>query len=186
MRRLLLAAAVAVVVGSAGLAGRTRIASADLFWCADDPVVTIDGQVFSIDVAIARTGLGHVSGAVPIAIILPDDSSGHLDQIDTRYFVPSVQFFHSGQTDDVARFLGVSEGSVAPYFERVEPVERVDRGGSDDEHAKQAVVLSVVHTTRDSEFLTRLFTDNGDHQTIGESDQLMAIHFNVNLGMHDR
>ncbi|MHB8575195.1 MAG: hypothetical protein ACYDCQ_07665 [Dehalococcoidia bacterium] len=180
MRRLLLAAVVAVVVGSAGLAGRTRIASADLFWCADDPVVTIDGQVFNIEVAIARTGLGHVSGDVPIAIILPDDSSGHLDHIDTRYFVPSVHFFHSGQTDDVARFLGVSEGSVA---QRIEPV---DKGGSENEHAKQAVVLSVVHTTHDSEFPTRLFTDNGDHQTVGESDQLMAIHFNVGLGLHDR
>ena len=161
MRRLLMVGMAIVCLGCVGLVGTARFAHADGFFWDDDPIVTIDGSTVNIQVGIASTGLGLVSGTVPVAVVIPDASSGSVTSIDTQFFVPVVQFFHVKDSQQIAAFLGVSQGQVSSALHPV-----TNAGASVE-------VFSVVHSA--ATFPTILSAAGTTN--VAASNQLMEVTF---------
>jgi len=76
---------VAVVVGALALVVDVAPASADLTWCKKDPVITLDGAVVDLSVAIPWEYVPLVNGPVRYEIQTPVVTKRHLILNDLGY-----------------------------------------------------------------------------------------------------
>lgn len=97
-----------------GLVGPRSSARADLFFCEDDPIVSINNTNVSIMAGIAQEGLHNISGAALIVVVVPMDVDARLISVDSAFFPERVVLLPANRAEQLAALLGVP--GFAPRF----------------------------------------------------------------------
>jgi len=85
-----------LLLGAAGPA--VSPAAAAVRYCKGDPIVSINGEWVSIDVAVPVDELDSIVGrTVDITVVVPEEVEASLVSLDPTYFNENVRFVHEGK-----------------------------------------------------------------------------------------
>jgi hypothetical protein len=164
MRRLLgVLAAGAMVLSTFAVGSFAPTTHATEVWCMDDPVVTINGVTVSINVGVSSSAAGHITGTIPLVIVVPNGATTQGARLYAANFSNSGVQIHA--LIDV-RFVDRSD---ANRYTADGLTVTGQQGGS----ANQITVLSQV--PGNTSFGTRLSSPQSPKTDVSTSNNVMSI-----------